>query len=715
MHDKKLQYKDLVTQGTKDAFDLAKSAADALSDIRKFYSQSDQSNPTPIQQAQIDLFGYLFSNANASNDDDKALRQITDTFEAIRSFLQHSSDDPIPKPRGPPFTRGGVLVYCSYARLEEGHSCQGAIKHEDQACDTDLNIDIGMGDWYHSCKNSTDPNIAAWVAHDSKDPDKPAQIQMCSWFLAELNNRPYKYLKDIIGPKAFLSRVYNWGLVIGEDRTMMDAACTIGHSILHELSHSVSKDRTWDIDQKQSYGWKNCNRLSKKERSADNADSYAYFALGAKLINPGGDNKPQRPMKDGSIRMLDLHKEGKREYNQENYRHSTHETGPMNPVKPTSHSSTLTLDISSLAPSANVEANRASADSPMGRNRNQNDTNSQTGSPPHNHISNSSNTKPSSTLRYRGYSQLPPLPPHTHLKRQPLPVPTASPIYEYPLGDGRKEWYYFRELVLDELSTATWPTVTWTATKYITKTQTQTSSASAHHAAPTNVDLGILTCGSPDPETINNSTINAPLFKRTDQGHPEYWMSFGKPGQSGLIDGVSVFCNFLSKVIRKIDMAFPPRSSGIDLSYNKNLYDPIYFGLEWSDNALDNCPVLDFVGRKNEAMEVCKERLGTIINKCDTSSNNYHWWKQGGTFFRDCLTWKVYRDKWSGDGDSIPTNDTYRPRKKCKTNKDCDCGFGKGWGGAEVCADMAEWSDLGWCTCWDRNEWFFGTHGDDDR
>lgn len=77
----------------------------------------------------------------------------------------------------------------------------------------------------------------------------------------------------------------------------------------------------------------------------------------------------------------------------------------------------------------------------------------------------------------------------------------------------------------------------------------------------------------------------------------------------------------------------------------------------------------------------------------DTPSNGYHWWKQGGSFFRDCLEWQVYRDTWRDDMlYSIPTSDSYRPPKKCREIEDCKCARDVEF---ETCADFAEYSDLG--------------------
>ncbi|KAH8705030.1 hypothetical protein BGW36DRAFT_421607 [Talaromyces proteolyticus] len=53
-----------------------------------------------------------------------------------------------------------------------------------------------------------------------------------------------------------------------------------------------------------------------------------------------------------------------------------------------------------------------------------------------------------------------------------------------------------------------------------------------------------------------------------------------------------------------------------------------------------NCPDLDKLGIG--IYPVCKERLATIINYCDTGRND-NLWKQGGRFFRDCMVWSIWK------------------------------------------------------------------------
>lgn len=183
-----------------------------------------------------------------------------------------------------------------------------------------------------------------------------------------------------------------------------------------------------------------------------------------------------------------------------------------------------------------------------------------------------------------------------------------TPVYDNFLWDNNTEWYYLQQLILRELSAATWPVITWTAES--------TKPRSPIHPAPTSrVDLGILTCGSPFTSPTEKDAV---LRERTDQGNPEFWMSLGERGQSGLIDGITTFCHFLTVTKWVIDPSSPLRSWGIQFPYNDHIYDPIYFGLEW--HKADDCPVLDFKNDKDEAVEICEARLNTIVHRCKLPS-----------------------------------------------------------------------------------------------
>src|SRR5690625_6953112 len=97
----------------KDAFELAQAGLDALNDIRDFYAKSDQSNPTPIEQAQLDLLSYLFSSAHPFDPNDKVFRQLLRTFGLILLFRDNPESKPTSRQKEVVFLPGGgFIVYC---------------------------------------------------------------------------------------------------------------------------------------------------------------------------------------------------------------------------------------------------------------------------------------------------------------------------------------------------------------------------------------------------------------------------------------------------------------------------------------------------------------------------------------------------------------------------------------------------------------------------
>jgi hypothetical protein len=71
---------------------------------------------------------------------------------------------------------------------------------------------------------------------------------------------------------------------------------------LHRVSMKPSRRRKANFP--FNIGWVNCVQLS-SQGNLENADNYAFFGLGARIISPTIQGAPaQRPMQDGSIQVL---------------------------------------------------------------------------------------------------------------------------------------------------------------------------------------------------------------------------------------------------------------------------------------------------------------------------------------------------------------------------------------------------------------------------
>lgn len=144
----------------KDAFELAQAGLDALNDIRDFYTKSDQSNPNPVEQAQLDLLSYLFSSARPFDPNDKVFQQLLRTFGLILLFRDNPEGKLTSRQKEVVFLPdGGFIVYCDYSRFIENQNCRGEHK-KGQACDTELFHVVDMTDDYLHCKSSLNTGTA---------------------------------------------------------------------------------------------------------------------------------------------------------------------------------------------------------------------------------------------------------------------------------------------------------------------------------------------------------------------------------------------------------------------------------------------------------------------------------------------------------------------------------------------------------------------------
>ena len=161
--------------------------------------------------------------------------------------------------------------------------------------------------------------------------------------------------------------------------------------------------------------------------------------------------------------------------------------------------------------------------------------------------------------------------------------------------------------------------------------------------APTiNTDDGILTCGT-----------------RTDQGNGQYFFTLGDADHAR-----DQFCSNMTTNATPI--IFAPGSNTYKLGTYvapDNVNYPITVSAKWGTLGSDSgCPTLDMSQNDDGvAYKLCQDRLNNAINDCKcfaiyegssgamltsaagdtTQLNGNEFWKQGGTFFRDCITWTI--------------------------------------------------------------------------
>lgn len=130
---------------------------------------------------------------------------------------------------------------------------------------------------------------------------------MCPNYLKAQQKLKIQTLKDQ-GKKASLARsvqkIGDW--MDDPFKTAMDVKYTFDTTMLHEMTHAIPNAATVDgagAGKSDSYGWKNCVKMS-NSGGVNNADSYALFGLASRMISPTDGTTAQRPMQDGSIKVL---------------------------------------------------------------------------------------------------------------------------------------------------------------------------------------------------------------------------------------------------------------------------------------------------------------------------------------------------------------------------------------------------------------------------
>ncbi|KAL1963046.1 hypothetical protein VTN77DRAFT_8794 [Rasamsonia byssochlamydoides] len=278
----KYNYQTLLVNGMTDAFDLARAALAAINAL-----QAGTAN-----EAQRDLMHPV-------------TQRVIQVFQGVLAFDKNGNGQPSTLAAGSRPPSDDVVVYCDYSRFIEGQTCSG-VKDPTVACDRSIQKNIEMDDAYKSCKSNLSPEgIMAFTAEQLRNT--ASQIQMCRWYLQMSNGYKFKYWPEG-HPRPTSDEAAD---LFGKQRTAMDAAALFDHTLLNEMTHAVNDAiATVDVDANgDSYGWNNCVGFSLRpphpwEVSYRNADNYAFFGLGARMISPANGAQPQRPNQDGSISVL---------------------------------------------------------------------------------------------------------------------------------------------------------------------------------------------------------------------------------------------------------------------------------------------------------------------------------------------------------------------------------------------------------------------------
>ncbi|RYP14778.1 hypothetical protein DL765_006134 [Monosporascus sp. GIB2] len=78
--------------------------------------------------------------------------------------------------------------------------------------------------------------------------------------------------------------------------------------------------------------------------------------------------------------------------------------------------------------------------------------------------------------------------------------------------------------------------------------------------------------------------------------------------------------------------------SGIQFGSNEGVFNGLIVSAGKNEEVTD-CPLLDV--HADDFVDVCKARLINAIDGCDVNKRSSELWKQGGSFYRDCMTWYI--------------------------------------------------------------------------
>ncbi|TVY42216.1 hypothetical protein LSUB1_G003911 [Lachnellula subtilissima] len=289
----------------KGAFDLAQAGADTLNTL-----ETSNDGGGNVLQAQRDLFRFTFTDAMTNGKIDPTNAKWTTIKNVFDSVLKYNTNNGEPDVTALRYdyrslTIDDLVIHCDFTRFYEGYNCRGP--DPDSVCDSSLDINWPLRPAYYACKYMLpfEGFSQAFVQTPSfREIPLPSTMQLCPGFLAEMNLHESNTLKGQGSPAAL---AMNWAKYIYDPESgsrAMDFLSTFDFTLFHEMTHAISKGAPIDTDGSKSYGWNNAYVIAEDDGTR-NAENYAFFGLGGRMINPKNGAQAQRPTEDGSIETLD--------------------------------------------------------------------------------------------------------------------------------------------------------------------------------------------------------------------------------------------------------------------------------------------------------------------------------------------------------------------------------------------------------------------------
>ncbi|KAK2595262.1 hypothetical protein QQS21_007049 [Conoideocrella luteorostrata] len=315
----------LVERWMQGAFNLSKAGLGALQNLED-HNKVRGFRQGPIRKHQEELLDQIFrvaKNGNKIDPEYEIWKQIKQVYNLVGRFkmtqdggpqnLLAPSTPPVPnanihrkKARYRGLGDGDLVIYCDHSRFIEGENCHGD-KDPSYLCDTSFGRSDFIDDAFKQCRDSiaTNSPVAAWSQPGSKAQQRPASVQLCPRFLQHTRKRIYPVFEEISGAlDALEDELLNAKIDGKHDVPLLTWACVGDCALFHEMTHIIPPPYdTVDVGPRP-YGWFAARNLSDSQGHR-NADSYAYFAMGATLLSPTNGNTPMRATSKGGIKRLD--------------------------------------------------------------------------------------------------------------------------------------------------------------------------------------------------------------------------------------------------------------------------------------------------------------------------------------------------------------------------------------------------------------------------
>ncbi|KAL4804412.1 hypothetical protein BDV18DRAFT_162174 [Aspergillus unguis] len=210
------------------------------------------------------LSSYFFSASDLG-----VVMSVYDNVQNFREFGKEDTDDWVQP-----------TIYCDTARwtkrveVQEDESAQWVLHHENGAISP-------YREWYQGCHDTRTTAAFRAGSTDASGKVTMNEITLCPWYLAVLKKSPWKDLEGLPGQAAVKS--WDPSRLPSEMDPQADVWATrLDSVLLHEFTHALPDYayRTTDY----AYRWKPCTDAEKRARMCMNADSYAIFAVGSRII-----------------------------------------------------------------------------------------------------------------------------------------------------------------------------------------------------------------------------------------------------------------------------------------------------------------------------------------------------------------------------------------------------------------------------------------------